>query len=103
LQSAGLVLLPRVVHVTEIGEILERLLCVEQRVERPQAEVPGQVEKPALVGDHRVVNIRAPGHDGTRGEEVDQLLGAEGVVLVLIVLFKDGREEVVALARDLDR
>jgi hypothetical protein len=35
-----------------------------------------------------IVDLGSPGHAGTGGEEVDHLLGGEGLVLVLVVLSK---------------
>jgi hypothetical protein len=35
-----------------------------------------------------IIDLGSPGHAGTGGEEVDHLLGREGLVLVLVVLSK---------------
>jgi hypothetical protein len=35
-----------------------------------------------------IIDLGSPGHAGTGGEEVDHLLGGEGLVLVLVVLSK---------------
>ena len=49
-----------------------------------------------------MVDLRPPGSGGAGGEEVDQLLGRQGLVVVLVVLLEQLLEKVVAVHRELD-
>lgn len=50
---------------------------------RPLAEESMQGKQAFISGAYRVVELRAPGHAGEDAEEVLQLCGGEGSVLVL--------------------
>ena len=47
-----------------------------------------------MVGGCLVVNLGTPWVEWTDGEEADQLLGREGLVLVKVMLCEEGRQEI---------
>ena len=49
-----------------------------------------------MVGGCLVVHLRTPWVERTDGEEADKLLRREGLVLVKVMLCKEGRQEIKA-------
>ena len=74
-ERRDLALLSREVGVPQVREQLQRLVLVQQRVQRPQGQVPLQAEPAGLLASaDGVVGVGAPRHHGARGEQVHQLL-----------------------------
>ena len=66
----------------------------EKRLQVPECQIPWQAHPVLVVGGRLVVHLGPPWVEWTDGEEADKLLGREGLVLVKVVLRKEGRQEV---------
>lgn len=62
----------------------------------PEGQISWQSHPVLMVGRCLVVDLRTPWIEWTDGEEADKLLGREGLVLVKIVLCKEGSQEIKA-------
>ena len=69
---------------------------LKQGLQVPESQIPWQTHPVLVVGGCLVVNLGTPWVEWTDGEEADQLLGREGLVLVKVMLSKESCQEVKA-------
>ena len=69
---------------------------LKQGLQVPESQIPWQTHPVLVVGGCLVVNLGTPWVEWTDGEEADQFLGRESLVLVKVMLSKEGCQEVKA-------